>query len=219
MRQFAAVGATLLLPLVGCVPSPEDQARRSIESGAAIREIQAHLDRNPGQCAAVLTGVSPIEIGSDAADLVSVRTLIKVGLLERAPGAPHGKMRLRPTAMARPYFRERRQGASGELGAELCYARRRVTRAWLIGSDGKTLNFAYRLVDSPAWARDPRLQAAFPFLRPALSRELVSTGIVPFRDGRWFLDLTDRQASIPDHHEGFWACPETGACRRGAAGS
>ena len=149
---------------------------------------------------------------TEAASILGVPTERVWELLARGvlAGAPEGEIRLRPTAKARPYFRGRRHGVSGEVSAELCYARRKITRAWLVGDDGRTLNFAYRLVDSPAWARDPRLQAAFPFLAPALSRELVATGIVPFRDGRWFLDLADAAASIPGHHEGFWACPEEG---------
>jgi hypothetical protein len=207
MAHFRGIGAGLFLLLAACTPRPEEQARRSIDSGEAVREIQAYFDKDPGQCAAVLTGVSPIEMSADSVGLGAVRALIDAGLLEAVPGAPEGEVRLQPTAKARPNFRERRRGATGEVGAELCYARRKITRAWLVG-DGKTLNFAYRLVDSPAWARDSRLQATFPFIAPALSRELVATGIVPFRNGRWFLDLADSEASIQDHHEGFWACPE-----------
>lgn len=210
MTHFCGIGAIVFLLLAACTPGLKDEARRSVESGEAVREIQAHFDKDPGQCAAVLTGVSPIEMGTESVGLKAVRTLIDVGLLEVAPGAPEGKVRLRPTAKARPHFRERQRGETGEVSAELCYARRKITRAWLVGEDGKTLNFAYRLVDSPAWARDSRLQAAFPFLAPALSRELVATGIVPFRDGQWFLGLADAQASLPGHHEGFWACPEGG---------
>lgn len=140
-------------------------------------------------------------------DLKGVRALLDAGLLEQDVGAAEGHVRLRPTAMARPDFRARRN-ARGKTSAELCYARRQITRVWLVGDDGKILNFAYSLVDSPAWARDPRLQAAFPFLGPALSQELVATGIVPFRDGHWFLDLADQEASLPHHQEGFWACPD-----------
>jgi hypothetical protein len=221
MTRFRGYGASLFLLLAACTPRLEDDARPSVESGEAVREIQAHFDKDPRQCAPVLTGVSPIEIGAGDVELEAVQALIDVGLLEMAPGAPEGEVRLRPTAKARPHFRERQHGATGEVGAELCYARRKITRAWLVGDDGKTLNFAYRLVDSPAWARDPRLEAAFPFLAPALSQELVATGIVPFRDGHWFLDLADAAASIPGHHEGFWACPEEdkpgAGCRRTSA--
>jgi hypothetical protein len=207
MMHLRWMGAGLLALLAACSPRPEDQARRSVDSGQAVREIQAHFDKDPRQCAPVLTGASPIEISADSLDLNGVKALLDAGLLERDTGAAQGQVRLRPTAMARPDFRERRN-AQGETSAELCYARRQITRAWLVGDDGKILNFAYRLVDSPAWARDPRLQAAFPFLVPALSQELVATGIVPFRDGRWYLDLADPEASLPRHQEGFWACPE-----------
>ncbi|WP_184718554.1 hypothetical protein [Caulobacter sp.] len=205
--HFRWMGAGLLVLLAACAPRPEDQARRSIESGEAVREIQAHFDKDPRQCTPVLTGVSPIEISADSLDLRGVRALLDAGLLERDTGAPEGQVRFKPTAMARADFRAR-TNARGKTSAELCYARRQITRAWPVGDDGKILNFAYRLVDSPAWARDPRLQAAFPFLGPALSQELVATGIVPFRDGHWFLDLADSEASLPSQQEGFWACPD-----------
>lgn len=166
------------------------------------------------------TGIAPIEISADSVGLEGVRKLIEVGLLEAAPGAPEGEVRLRPTVKARPYFRERRRGVSGEVSAELCYARRKITRALLVGSDGKTLNFAYRLVDSPAWACDPRLQAAFPFLAPR-SLGNWSRGHRPLP--RWSLvpGSCDAAASIPGHHEGFRACPGEGArpnsgCRQDA---
>jgi len=206
-----ALALLLLLALVpaACAPSPEEQARRSIESGQALREIQAHFDKAPGgQCAAVLTGISPIEIGERTARLDTVRALVDTGLLEAAPGAPQGETRLLPTIAAKAWFRERRGNPALPPGLELCYARRQVTRAWLVGEDGKTLNFAYRLVDAPAWTKDPRMRAAFPFLTPALSQELVATGIAPFRDGRWFLDLADQGITLPGHDEGFYACPD-----------
>jgi len=141
--------------------------------------------------AAILTGIAPIEISADSVGLEGVRKLIEVSLLEAAPGAPEGEVRLRPTVKARPYFRERRRGVSGEVSAELCYARRKITRALLVGSDGKTLNFAYRLVDSPAWACDPRLQAAFPFLAPRSlgnwSRRALSPSAMV--TGSWILPM------------------------------
>lgn len=211
LRRGGALAVILLL--AACAPDPREQARRSIDSGAAVAEIQAYFDRNAqgrplGQCAAVLTGAAPIQISDRTARLDTVRALIDAGLLEAVPGAPKGEVRLAPAAKARPFWRERRRGTVGPPSAELCYARRRITRAWLVGEDGKTLNFAYRLVDAPAWTSDPRLRAAFPFLAPALSQELVATGIAPFRDGHWFLDLADEGITLPGQDEGFYACPD-----------
>ena len=203
----------LLLLLAACTPDPREQARRSIESGQAVREIQAHFDKEAegralGQCAAVLTGAAPIQISDRTARLDTVRALVDAGLLQVAPGAPRGEVRLAPTAKARPFWRERRRGTVGPPSAELCYARRKITRAWLVGEDGRTLNFAYRLEGAPAWTGDPRMRAAFPFLKPALSQELVAAGIAPFRDGRWFLDLADEGITLPGQDEGFYACPD-----------
>lgn len=201
--------AIVALLLAACAASPEEQARRSIESGQAVREIQAHFDKDPrGQCAAVLTGAAPIQISDRTARLDTVRALVETGLLAAVPGAPEGETRLEPTARARPFWRERQRGTVGPPSAELCYARRRITRAWLVGEDGKTLNFAYRLEAAPDWARDRRMQAAFPFLAPALSQEMIATGIAPFRDGRWFLDLADEGITLPGQDEGFYACPD-----------
>jgi hypothetical protein len=198
-----------LLLLAACAPDPREQARRSIDSGEAVREIQAHFDRSPGgQCAAVLTGISPIQVSARTARLDTARALVDAGLLEEVPGAPAGEVRLAPTARARPWFRERRANRALPPSLELCYARRRITRAWLVGEDGKTLNFAYRLEGAPPWTADPRLRAAFPFLGPALSQEMVATGIAPFRDGRWFLDLADEGITLPGQDEGFYACPD-----------
>ncbi|MDG2530541.1 hypothetical protein [Caulobacter endophyticus] len=204
---------TLLMVPAACAPSPEEQARRSIESGQAVAEIQTFFDARAqglplGQCAAVLTGVSPVEISDRTARLDTVRALVEAGLMEEVAGAPAGKVQLAPTRKAAHWFRERRRNRALPASIELCYARRKITRAWLVGEDGKTLNFAYRLVDAPAWTGDARMRAAFPFLEPALSREMVATGIAPFRDGRWFLDLADEGITLPGHDEGFYACPD-----------
>lgn len=204
--------ALLLVP-AACAPSPEKQARRSIDSGQAVAEIQTFFDARAqglplGQCAAVLTGVSPIEISDRTARLDTVRALVEVGLLEEVAGAPSGQVRLAPTRKAAHWFRERARNRALPRSIELCYARRKITRAWLVGDDGKTLNFAYRLEGAPPWASDPRMRAAFPFLEPALTQELVATGIAPFRDDGWYLDLADEGITIPGQDEGFYACPD-----------
>ncbi|MEH0198447.1 hypothetical protein V7S57_14045 [Caulobacter sp. CCNWLY153] len=203
----------LALLLAACAPSPEEQARRSIDSGQAVAEIQTFFDARAqglplGQCAAVLTGVSPIEISDRTARLDTVRALVEAGLLEEVAGAPAGEVRLAPARKAAHWFRVRTPNPALPSSIELCYARRKITRAWLVGENGKTLNFAYRLVDAPAWTNDPRMRAAFPFLEPALTKELVATGIAPFRDGRWFLDLADEGITLPGQDEGFYACPD-----------
>jgi len=213
--EFSRGGALTLalLLLAACAPSPQEQARRSIESGQAVAEIQTFFDARAqglplGQCAAVLTGISPVQISQRTARLDTVRALVEVGLMEEVSGAPAGEVRLAPTAKAAHWFRERTRNPALPPSIELCYARRRITRAWLVGEDGKTLNFAYRLEGAPAWASDPRMRAAFPFLEPALTQEMVATGIAPWRDGRWYLDLADEGITLPGQDEGFYACPD-----------
>lgn len=215
------VVTALALLAAGCAARPQDEARRSIASGEAVRKIQAHFDRDGGrQCAPVLTGASPFVLEARHGQLRSVRALVEAGLLIAEPADPRAgedqPLRLSPSPAARPFFR---QGRDGSAETELCYARRQVTRAWLVGGEGATLNFAYRLVDAPAWTQDPKIQAAFPFLAPALSQELTATGLAPWRDGRWFLDLADDQAAIPGHTEGFWACPDGGGAPDPACGA
>lgn len=196
---------SMLAATTACSPDPDTRAVQEITSGGAARALQKQLDGRR-QCAFVLTSIMPIKLDAKAAGRSSVRALVDNGLLQEKP-ADDGQILLEPTPGAKKWFCERRALSGERSFLELCYARRQMTRVWNDGSAGGTprLRYAFRLIDSPAWTRDPRIAAAFPFLRPALSGELKAEEWGRYRDGRWEI-LPPGQLLLPGVIEGFSAC-------------
>jgi hypothetical protein len=183
--------ALSLVVLAGCSPDPDKEAQRQIADGRALTALRQHFEARR-QCAPVLTSMLPAEMSADTVERPSVRALLDNGLLAATP-LDDGAIRLTPTPQAARWFQERRSGDGRPVALELCYARRQVTRVWSAvdgaGQPAARLHYAFRLVDVPAWARDARMSAAFPFLTRALSEEITADETVPYRDGQWDLTL------------------------------
>jgi len=183
--------ALALLVLAACSPNPEKEAQRQIADGRALTALQKQFETRR-QCAPVLSATLPIEVSADDLDRPSVGALLDNGLLART-ALDDGKIRLTPTPQAARWFQERRSASGQPVALELCYARRQVTRVWPTvdgaGQPVARLHYAFRLADAPAWARDPRMSAAFPFLPRALAEEITADETIPYRDGQWDLTL------------------------------
>ena len=203
-----AATLSLFLAVTACAPRPFVQAERTIVNGSAQAQVQQMLARTR-QCADLLGGLSPIEGHRGDEALPTVRALTAAGLIERDEAASRrapGGVAYRPTTAAKPYIEQEQLGGMDTV--RLCYAHRQVTRVWL-KPHGATepfpeLGYAYRLVSPPAWARRADMQAAFPFLRQALSTEYTSPDFIKFDKGRWSADYLAAALPTAGTKEAFW---------------
>jgi len=219
MRGAALIAA---LALAGCGRDPFADAQRAIDDGSARAAIQKQLD-GYRQCATLLNGFLPLDIHADPgeAPMPGVAALIELGLI-RAAGTPEDRQAIRyePTALARPLLEVRDIGADRKPVA-LCYGRRVVTgvkaKPKSLPSDATPqLTYSFRIVDAPAWARDPRIVASFPGMPEALANEHVSRDLVMYRDGKWAIGESGIEQYLHDialDRQYFAPCPPA----RGAA--
>lgn len=227
MRGAALIAA---LTLAGCGHDPFAEAQRAIDDGSARAAIQAQLD-GYRQCATLLNGFLPLDIHADPgeAPMPGVAALTELGLI-RATGTPEGKQAIRyePTALARPLLEVRDIGADRKPVA-LCYGRRVVTGLTMkprrLPSDATPqLVYRFRLVDAPAWARDPRVTRSFPGMPEALKNEHVSRDLVMFREGKWGIGESGIEQYLHDialDRQYFAPCPpvegtKTHSCQEAA---
>lgn len=183
--------ALTLVAISACSPNPDKEAQRQIADGRALASLQKQFETRR-QCAPVLTAMLPVEMSADTIDRPSVKALVDNGLLAEST-LEDGDVRFTPTPQAARWFQERKSGSGQPVALELCYARRQIIRVWSAvdgaGAPVARLHYAFRLADAPAWARDPRMGAAFPFLPRALSEEITAEETIPYRDGQWDLTL------------------------------
>ncbi|GEM_PF-736187 len=213
-------GAALLaaLALMGCGRDPFADAQRAIDDGSARAAIQKQLD-DYRQCATLLNGFLPLEIydAEDKAPRPGVAALTELGLI-RPAGRAEGRevTRYEPTALARPLLQVRDIGGDRKP-VELCYGRRVVTAVKFkpkrLPSDPiPQLTYSFRIVDAPAWARDPRIAASFPGMAEALANEHVSRDLVMFREGKWAIGESGIEPYLHDialDRQYFAPCPPT----------
>ncbi|MDQ0248142.1 hypothetical protein J2W22_000189 [Sphingomonas kyeonggiensis] len=205
MRGAALIAA---LALMGCGRDPFADAQRAIDDGSARAAIQKQLD-GYRQCAGLLNGFLPLDMPVDkgAAPPPGVAALVELGLIR-----PAG-MGYAPTALARPQLKLRDIGAD-KKPVELCYGRRVVTGLKMKPRDaGDTvpqLLYRFRIVDAPAWARDPRITRSFAGMNEALAREHVARDLVMYRDGKWAIGESGIESYLHDialDRQYFAPCP------------
>ena len=211
-------GAALLaaLALMGCERDRFADAQRAIDDGSARAAIQKQLD-GYRQCATLLNGFLPLEIYGEPGKppMPGVAALTELGLIRDA-GRAKGRdvTRYEPTALARPLLAVRDIGGERKP-VELCYGRRVVTgvklKAKSLPSDPiPQLSYSFRIVDAPAWARDPRIAASFPGMTEALANEHVSRDLVMFSDGKWAIGESGIEPYLHDialDRQYFAPCP------------
>jgi len=213
MRGAAPLAA---LALIGCGQDPFVAAQRAIDDGSARTAIQKQLD-GYRQCAGLLNGFLPLEIYVEPGKppMPGVAALTELGLI-RAAGKPEGKVvtRYEPTALAQPLLKVRDIGAD-KKPVELCYGRRVVTAVKMkpksLPSDPiPQLTYRFRIVDAPAWARDPRITASFPGMPEALANEHASRDLVMYLDGKWAIGESGIEPYLHDialERQYFAPCP------------
>jgi hypothetical protein len=211
-------GAVLLaaLALMGCGRDPFADAQRAIDDGSARAAIQKQLD-SYRQCATLLNGFLPLEIYEEPGKtpMPGVAALSALGLIH-AVGRAEGRevTRYEPTALAKPLLKVRDIGAD-KKPVELCYGKRVVTAVKMkpksLPSDPiPQLTYRFRVVDAPAWARDPRIAASFPGMAEALANEHASRDLVMYLDGKWAIGESGIEQylhDIPLDQQYFAPCP------------
>lgn len=211
-------GAALLaaLALMGCGRDPFVAAQRAIDDGSARAAIQKQLD-GYRQCATLLNGFLPLEtyVEPGKPPMPGVAALAELGLIRDAGRAKGREVtRYEPTALARPLLNIRNIGGDRKP-VELCYGRRLVTavkaKPKSLPSDPiPQLTYSFRIVDAPAWARDPRIAASFPGMAEALANEHVSRDLVMFNDGKWAIGDSGIEPYLHDialDRQYFAPCP------------
>lgn len=205
MRGAALIAA---LALMGCGRDPFADAQRAIDDGSARAAIQKQLD-GYRQCAGLLNGFLPLDIPVDkgAAPPPGVAALVELGLIRQA-GVGY-----EPTALARPQLKVREIGAD-KKPVELCYGRRVVTELKMKPRDPSDITpqllYRFRIVDAPAWARDPRIARSFAGMPEALVREHVSRDLVLYDDGKWAIGESGIEPYLHDialDRQYFAPCP------------
>lgn len=168
------------LILGGCDPG----VAVMVDDGTALAQVRTQVDGHT-QCAPLIAGTWPIELGGDLLRTDSVQALVAVGLIRLTPGDA-GRTRVVPTALGQRSMRL----VGGHLPM-LCFGRMRVTRVEAAGDRNGSghVTYRYRLTGMPAWTRRPDIRAVFPFLAAMSGRELTSPVAAFVRDGQ--LRLSD----------------------------
>ncbi|MFS2112465.1 hypothetical protein ACCC88_22455 [Sphingomonas sp. Sphisp140] len=205
MRGAALIAA---LALMGCGRDPFADAQRAIDDGSARAAIQKQLD-GYRQCAGLLNGFLPLDIPVDkgAAAPPGVAALVELGLIRPATAG------YEPTTLARSSLKVRDIGAD-KKPVELCYGRRVVTGLKMKPRDPTDttpqLLYRFRIVDAPAWARDPRITRSFAGMPEALAREHVARDLVLYNDGKWAIGESGIEPYLHDialDRQYFAPCP------------
>ena len=176
--------------LAACGADKRSQARRSVESGEALRQVQVMLDRSP-QCAMLFTGETPIRARAGAERRPSVQALVAAGLISPGLRETSGTLDYHPTDFGRSFIR---LGTPDSMSTTLCYAKRKVVRVWLKPAAGEsdtvpTLGYAYKLVNAAPWALRGDVNSAFPFLRQALSQTFIPGDGIFYEKSHWVSDF------------------------------
>lgn len=178
----ASLALIMSVLCTACTDRSSDTKISNGDLAVAKADIQRALDKKR-QCAPLLTGSEPIQLPPEAEKHGGTKALLDAGLIEQTPGS--GEIRTYRTTPQAARYVVKWQGVATNI--DLCYGRRKVT---LVDSlppqeldTSPTVRYRYRIVDAPDWAHRPEMQAAFPFLGAALTREFVSRDRVRFRNG------------------------------------
>lgn len=160
------------------------------------------------QCAPLISGSWPIELGAEALSAPAIDALVGAGLIQRettrADPLARPDTRIVITPAGEEWIELRRLNETGNQTPVLCYGRRALVDA---KADGDNATYRFRVVSPAPWVRRADIRAAFPFLQTALAGPLTSERLATLKDGRWQLpDHSEWSPGIPIERKGFYPC-------------
>lgn len=143
------------------------------------------------QCATLLAGAWPIDLGAETLQRPGVNALIAAGLITREESradplaAPAAGIAIAPGG--KQWIELRQLNPGGGQTPFLCYGKRELVDATPLSADGDAATYRYRVVDVPAWAKRDDIRAAFPFLDHALAGPIEASAPARLENGQWRL--------------------------------